>query len=119
MKELTELLAKLAEKLGTTTQYLWGVLIKQASVEIYIFISVFVLTIIGAIITTLLLKSTQKYWDKENAPAIAWFTLTFGIIFAFATVIGLGYFLANITDVITSINNPEYWALQEVLKSIR
>jgi len=118
MKELTELLAKLAEKLGTTTQYLWGVLIKQASVEIYIFISIFVLTVIGVIITTLLLKYTQKYWDEEDTPAIAWFSLTLGIVCAFETVIGLVYSLTNIADVITSIINPEYWALQEVLKSI-
>ena len=33
MEQLTQLLAQLAERLGTTTEYLWGVLIKQAYIN--------------------------------------------------------------------------------------
>ena len=34
MEKLTELLSALAEKFGTTTQYLWGVMVNQARIEL-------------------------------------------------------------------------------------
>ena len=119
MKELTPLLEKLAEKLGTTTEYLWGVLLAQAQVEIYIFIAIFILTVFGVIATVKLLKYTQKYWDKEDAPTTAWIALGFGCVIGMATIIGVLSTIANISDVITAINNPKYWALKEVLNVIK
>jgi uncharacterized membrane protein YczE len=113
-EQTTKLIEQLAQKLGTTAEYLWTVLVKQAHVEIYIFITTLILTIIGAFLTGLLLRNSQKYWEQETAPISAWMSLTFGIIIGIATVVGLIATIANIPDVITAINNPEYWALKEV-----
>ena len=120
MKEqIVTLIEQLAQKLGTTTEYLWNVLIAQANVQIYIFITVFVSTIIGIIVAVYLLKYTQKYWDKEDAPMTAWLALGFGTVVGFIALIGIVFTIANISDVITAIRNPEYWALKEVLNVLK
>jgi len=113
-EQATKLIEQLAQKLGTTVEYLWTVLIKQAHVEIYIFITTLILTLIGAVVTSVLLRYTQKYWNDETAPTSAWMAFVFGIIIGIGTVVGLIATIANISDVITAINNPEYWALKEV-----
>ena len=74
------LLDNLATKLGTTSEYLWSVLLKQAPISGWIAVVEIVIFVVGIV-------------------AIA-------IIF-------------NIHTAIIAFANPEYWALKEVLSSIK
>jgi hypothetical protein len=121
MENLTELLRELAEKLGTTTEYLWEVMIRQA----YISATLNLLYVIFFIVYTIaiwkvhlyLLKTSDdesysRYDDyEENAtiPMITCLMLWLGL--------AIGLFLA-IPVIFYGYMNPEYWALQQILGKI-
>lgn len=109
MKESTEqLIRELAEKLGTTVEHLWGVLVKQAQISA-ITDSIFLL-VSGAALALSLFFLVKTESDDEN------------IIFpwAMATVFG-GIFWTlkicfGINEIISGFYNPEFWALQQLIK---
>ena len=115
-EDTARLLDNLATKLGTTSEYLWTVLLKQAPVaagiglmEVAIFAAIIV-----AYIKTIpwLLKGA-----KDNRYDVAWdIGLAVGavasIILVFAIIINLG-------AAATAILNPEYWALDKILGTIK
>ena len=116
MKEkLMSMLEVLAEKLGTTTELLWSVLVKQAGIEaqiwmmwIIVWISVFgSMAIVGIIVAFAAKKQREADWG-------CWFILTF-IAFALGIIVVVGCY----SQVLTLSQNPEYWALNEILHSIR
>jgi hypothetical protein len=113
----------LANKLGTTAEYLWGVLIKQAQVEFIIGIILSVLMLVLLVTGFKLLKwalgrdsdgiKRLDYMnsDQENK-AIA--CLIAGGFFLLVSVIALPIF---IIDTISIGLNPEYWALSQILNA--
>lgn len=118
-----QLLEKLAAKLGTTTEYLWGVLVKQsafsATIDLIYFISSIIL---GIVIFTYHRKFSKKIeegryadtmYDKHDGniiiPMII-FTIIFLVLFI--------YGICSIPNIINGFFNPEYWALKEILNSI-
>lgn len=121
MNELTQLLQQLAEKLGTTTEYLWSVLIQQAPISAATtLLQIIIIVIAGFFLYKLHRKFSKKseagrsmYWDHEEAleapmiiAAIIW--VIFCIILFF-----------HINNMITGFLNPEYWALKEILDTIK
>ena len=119
MENLTELLTKLAEKLGTTTEYLWAVLIKQATIEAY-----YSMMSIGLFILMLIPFYKYVRWFSKNYQEI--YNNDYEILhWVITVVIGLIVIVwaigsvCDIHTIMTALNNPEYWALQQVLKSIR
>ena len=119
MKELTVLLESLAEKLGTTTEYLWGVLINQAQIQVFINL---VILLFMAVLTFFFYKYCKWLYkdfkkicqdDMEILPILL--VAIFGI--GFLVSLGIGIF-ELIPEMITAFYNPEYWALQEILKAI-
>lgn len=114
-EQTTKLIEQLAQKLGTTAEYLWSVLVKQAHTEVIIFFTVLGITIIGTVLSAYLFKYVQKFWSDEKAPASAWISLVFGIIIGICVLVGTISTIANVSDVISAITNPEYWALKQVL----
>ena len=118
MNEKTqEALVALAEKLGTSTEYLWEVLVRQAKYDIIV--SVIQMTIMFAIVYwTIKLhirfskederKNSQYYYKEE--------ILIVPMIFAAITsVIMIVLFLNGFNDLIASIFNPEFWALNRIV----
>lgn len=109
--KIAELLEKLAVKLGTTAEHLWGVLVKQAHIEGMT--SVIIWSIWGIIVVFLAmffsLVRTDTYEEKNTMWGIwiAIFIVTF-VIFA-----------SCISTIIGQFNNPEYWALTEVIRNIK
>ena len=118
-EQITSLIEQLAQKLGTSVEYLWGVLIKQAEVEVITFFIALTLSAIAATSAIFMLKHSQKYWNYENAPLSAWVCLIGGIIVAICALIGFVGLILSIPDLISAIKNPEYWALKEVLSTIK
>lgn len=109
MEQLTQLLTQLAEKLGTTSEYLWEVLLTQAQLALVtnsLFLLILIIALVGCILA---IKSLRKEWgedfDKELILPIL-FVLTF---------IFTGLIIATTHDIFTLSINPEYWVLKEVL----
>ena len=119
--QTTELLEKLAVQLGTTAEYLWSVLLVQARISAMTDLIFLIL----AILSGYLLYRTHRYlsqgtedshsiyYEKEEAVVIPMIIgLIIWIIFFLAMFFSIG-------NIISGLFNPEYWALNKILKSIR
>jgi len=119
MENLTKLLNELAVKLGTTTEFLWEILLKQAPIDAIVGISLIVLFLILIIPYVMYIKWFSKHCNelyKEDKESIHTVFCVIILIIMFAL------FIANICEInntITAIFNPEYWALKEILKYIK
>ena len=120
-EEIAPLLRELASELSTTTEYLWEVMVRQATIyaasHIAFFIIVFILLAIG--IRFYYKKSKAEgglaeYVNPNESPfPLMCATFFFGC--SFAIVLG---FVAVSFSIVTAILNPEYWALEQILKKL-
>lgn len=113
--QTAKLLEQLAGKLGTTSEYLWTVLIKQAPVDATITLIQSVLVLIAGVALCrahlYFLNDDNKvsYYNLREGLAIpmivvsvVWFILLIGCFLLFESIIN-GYF------------NPEFWALDYIM----
>lgn len=118
-KETTELLQQLANKLGTTTEYLWGVLIKQAPIDAtttlvqFILLGLFGFGLLRMHKRFLSRDSYDGYGFVGDFPAI----LMSVSVIVWALLVITGFFC--IGDVVNGFFNPEYWALNKVMDKLR
>lgn len=124
MKELTLLLEKLAAKLGTTVEMLWGVLLKQAWISATTDLIFCIGIILGFVWcfrfvqrkTTPIPETEGRYayadWDDEGK-VIAW------VVIAIMAVIGGILLIAGLENIVTGYLNPQYWALKEILSKCK
>jgi hypothetical protein len=120
-EQAVKLIEQLAQKLGTTSEYLWKVLIKQAPISAFTDILYFILTIIGGVVIFKIHKRLLKkdsdgdsiYYKAEEGAIIPMIIITLLWIICF-----LGFFF-SIGDIINGFLNPEYWALKQVLSSCK
>jgi hypothetical protein len=118
-QEILKRLDVLAEKLGTTAQYLWSVLVKQGTIEGISDIFVGVIFLIGLIIGIKLLKFCIKEGPKHRSekcndwqgPYI--FGSFVGTVMIIAGTIG---FTTWIYYGLQALLNPEYYALQKLIE---
>lgn len=120
MKELTPLLEKLAAKLGTTVEMLWGVLLKQAAISATMDLIFCVGIVVGFTWcfrfvqrkTTPIPETDGRYaysdWD-DAGKGVAW------IIIAVMAVIGSILIICGVQNAVTAFLNPQYWALEHIL----
>lgn len=115
MKEIVPLLEKLADQLGTTSEHLWRILIKQAPISATIDVIQYVAVILACIfwwkITRVVHKQIHDSWDEIN---YAWIVGGWIILLIFLIAI---FFCINGT--ITGLVHPEYWALDKILDTIK
>lgn len=125
MDKLAPLLEQLASELGTTVEYLWGVLIKQASVTIIIDVGInilFICVIVCLIILGKKLTSKPKPTEEDKYPQAivddedGVFFVWLGII-VIPTLLSFAILL-NSVEIVNALFNPEYWALKEVLSMV-
>ena len=106
-----QLIRELAEKLGTTVEHLWGVLVKQAAVEAVISaVWVMLPTALGLLWIGWVLRSWKHLKNDELEQ-----TAVVGVTLCVVVVLGI-IAACNLGTMITCMANPEYWALKEVLK---
>ncbi len=117
MDEKTEkLLRELAQKLGTTAEYLWTVLLNQAkysaiisAIQMAIMVAIIFYTIILHIRFS---KKDSIGWSQyDKKPELLIMPM---MLAGAADVIMLIMFMVGINEVMTAIFNPEYWALQRI-----
>ncbi len=119
MDKIVVLLEQLAQQLGTTVPLLWGILIKQAWIEGLSGL----LGILTIALTTYPFVKWMKYVIKEwNGKICQDDTETLhgaGLI-----VLGSALFIfiiaasANVTNIISALFNPEYWALNHITEML-
>jgi len=112
--ETSKLIEQLAQKLGTTTEYLWSILLKQAPVSAtIILIQILIIAIVGFFIYRFHKHlsnddNEMSYYNSEGLEifmtviGIVWVLLAFSSLFFIPRVI-YGYF------------NPEFWALNYII----
>lgn len=117
-----ELIGKLASKLGTTTEYLWGVLLQQAPVAaLTTLVQCLLIVIFGVILWKIHKRLLQNAIDGyecsyyEKYELSAQLPMTFGLIIF---VVGVLDAFFSVDTIVNGFFNPEYWALQQVLKAI-
>lgn len=117
-QETLQFLEQLAAKLGTTSEYLWGVLVSQAKWDA--FISFIQMAFMAAWIywnIKLHLKFC-KNMPGENYTYYAEYEAMAGIPMIIAGILScilFFFFLNGFNDLISSIVNPEYWALRRLI----
>lgn len=122
MNETTEkLVRELADKLGTTTEHLWAVLLKQAliSATTDTIVALIMLAVLWAGYRLVKAKTTEPPKTKEDLyPSAEWVyegaLAAWGVlgIYALLTLITT---CCTISTVVTATMNPEYWALKQLL----
>lgn len=107
-------LTALAAKLGTTAEYLWGVLLKQATItgviDVFWGTVLFAISVLALWIVYYRVRCDSPTWEYDEGTLIT--------IRAFVTTIAgicipLGASL--ITRGAIALTHPEYWALQRAL----
>ena len=119
MKEMTELLGKLADKLGTTVEKLWSVLLKQAPISGVIDLALCVALVIASIFIFRFVQNKttpqeeERYadWDDEGK-FFAWAGTA--IFIAIAGV----FIMCSVESIVSAFFNPEYWALTKILSKV-
>ena len=119
--EITNLLATLADKLGTTSEYLWGILLRQAPISA----TVILIQIIFTVLSGIFLWKLHKYFSKETDERYSMYERSNGglevllIIFSvLILIIGIVSFF-QIENVLNGYFNPEYWALNKILNILK
>ena len=112
----------LATKLGTTSEYLWSALLRQAPIAGIA--DIILLVFFGAGLCWweifLIRKKTEyKYADEMTRRRLFWGIDA--VAFGLATVIILStlYFfmvVLSLNIIIASFANPKYWALKQIIK---
>lgn len=121
-ENMEKLITELAEKLGTTTEHLWGVLLKQALISgITDVIMVVALAGVAYAAARFIARNSRlptatesdpypsANWDKDVA-GIAW--ALWGLI----AMVFLFFILTSLATAISAFANPEYWALKQIIK---
>ena len=117
-EQTAALLQNLADKLGTTSQYLWAVLVKQAPIYS-------VITLVEYVAFALLLTALYRFRVPVGKFIKAWFETEEITAFIFCVVAGLTLVtlilscLFSVSPMLTGFLNPEYWALKEVMNAVK
>lgn len=119
-QQTTALLEQLAQKLNVTVEMLWGALVKQAHTEaIIVFMQIIFLTIVLLVILISAIKlSTHKdeyddyTIDRGGDHIFLW------IVYGTINIICFFIMFTLLRSALTCINNPEYWALKELLNTL-
>lgn len=117
-----ELLEKLADKLGVTIEQIWTILIKQAKIqmgsEILVLIFLFGLFLFsGWLFIKFVIEKPYKkdYWGNPTGIELL-IRIPITILFSIITIFFLLHFFDLLWKIPVLIFNPEYWALQQILK---
>lgn len=105
-----QLIEKLAEKLGTTAEHLWEVLIRQAPITSAIELAMDAMLLVA---TYQLWKFLWNHpWKYEEYGCTKELTLGAAAVFTAILIISIAL---SIPSIFAGFLNPEYWALQQII----
>lgn len=110
-----DVLQSLAEKLGTTGDYLWNVLLKQAPIYAVTSTVEILLTVALTYGFVKSIPQAKKFLDGDYDILAGIYLIVAGLVLAMLIV--AAFF--TVGNIATAILNPEYWALDKVLSALR
>lgn len=119
-ENIARIIEIIAQKLGTTSEYIWGVLLRQAPIDatmgaLYIIISMVAAYLLWkAHVKMSLIEEGEIYNVYDTNDGI-------GMVMVFLAVfvsLGLVFSIVNLPNVFAGFFNPEYWALNKILEAI-
>lgn len=109
MNEQTQqLLEKLSNKLGTTVEHLWGVLVRQAPISSAMDLVVLTAMAIG-------LAALWRFVKKIHQDANDDYLMPLGILLMVGILGFAAFVCGNLSEIISGFFNPEYWALRQII----
>ena len=121
-----EYIDSIAANLGVAAEHVYGALLKQAMVSGVRSVVYIILCLAVVYMVILLLKKVYTDVKDGNNNSIfldGWEISAAGITASFAGGIALFILfiaiIANISNASTALLNPEYWALKEILNTIK
>ena len=116
------LIQNLADRLGTTSEYLWAVLIKQAPITGAVNLICYALTVLAFVIAWKfrgpILAGIEKLIDTHS-DAVSFVSFMGALFFSVLALVWLGAMVFSIQDTVTAFLNPEYFALDKVLNAVK
>lgn len=117
-KEVLKAVEKLADKLGTTAEQLFGYYVKNAKLyQIYYWVQIGVSTVLFAVGLFLSAKTYQPIFDDEYT-ILQLFGFIIGCGLTLIGIIGIVVQLFNIEAYIRAVKNPEYEAVEDLFGSL-
>lgn len=122
----TKLLQELANKIGTTMDKLWQVLLHQAfisaitDIAYILLISIFwrILYVVHKKLSKPIhqgeYRSTTSLYEESDL-----YPIIMVIFLILISIISLFEFCGGIPNIINGLFNPEYWALDKILSSVK
>jgi hypothetical protein len=118
-EQTAALMGQLAVKLGTTSEYLWTVLLKQAPIQGWIMVFEYALTAVALAVLwrfRAALSAGIKNCMDGDADVVVFIGL---VIAGLAALFWLLACMFAFESMLTAFLNPEYWALNKVLATVK
>ena len=113
---VTTALQPLAEKLGTTAQYVWGLQVKQAYVDGSIALVVLLFGIALITVAILWMKKINDNLETQRNTEMDGFGVVASVILFIA---GFIFLYINVPTILNCFINPEYYALQHLINLVK
>ena len=113
---VTTALQPLAEKLGTTAQYVWGLQVKQAYVDGSIALVVLLFGIALITVAILWMKKINDNLETQRNTEMDGFGVVASVILFIA---GFIFLCTNVPTVLNCFINPEHYALHQLIKLVK
>ena len=112
MDQKTEqLIRELADKLGTTAEHLWAVLVRQAPISACVTIVVLLaLAVAAGCLVRKLTKQKSETGDWSDTDPVLAFAACILVIMASCCAIN------EIEGIVAGFLNPEFWAFKQLVK---
>jgi Flp pilus assembly pilin Flp len=116
-EETTKLIQQLADKLGTTAEHLWAVLVRQAPITSCVDVVVLIAAVIATVISArTLMKGVKGLKDGFENDGLNMSMAIVGSIVCLIAAIVLIICIAGLGTTASGFLNPEYWALKQIIK---
>lgn len=112
-EESLKLLDKYATELGTTTEYLWEILVSQA----YVSGITSIMLAIASLIAFLIIPASYLVLERKADIDEEWW-IVYTLLSMVIAVLSIAFLSISISNMVTALANPEYWALKEILNTI-
>jgi hypothetical protein len=115
-EQLALTLVTLADKLDTTVEHLWQVMIDQAYISAMTNLTLGIMWILATIVATVFVfKKSKEPADEDGRKWSYGIELIVYVVVAYMVIASLVILMMIQNDIITALYNPEYWALQQLM----
>lgn len=109
--DLVELIDKLAQNSNATSERIWEVLLQQAAINAVTYSLMLITLLLCFRFVLSCVRCKVRVTGDQTIVLLIW------SVMGVATIITLLFVFVLVPAIATAIMNPEYWALQQILKN--